>query len=219
MQLDSRLLIFSRYPVSGEAKTRLIPSLGAVGAAQLHRLMTEYVVGIARATYAASYKNSDGVTVHFTGAQLKDFRNWLGSDIQYKAQSSGHLGQRMQNAFHSAFVDGGKNAIGIGTDVPNLSSVILHQAHESLSNHDIVLGPAADGGYYLIGMNSFHPELFVGIDWGTEHVYAQTMEICTRLGLRVAELPMLSDVDRPEDLNTLRKDPRFSEIIEKGRNP
>ena len=74
MQLDSRLLIFSRYPVSGEAKTRLIPALGAAGAAQLHRLMTEYVVGIAKSTYAANHKSSKGVTVHFTGAQLQDFR-------------------------------------------------------------------------------------------------------------------------------------------------
>ncbi|MDX2493854.1 MAG: TIGR04282 family arsenosugar biosynthesis glycosyltransferase [Desulfuromusa sp.] len=212
---NSRLLIFSRYPVAGEAKTRLIPALGSEGAAQLHRRMTEYIVNIARSTHTSNSENDYGITVHYTGAQLKDFRAWLGSEIQYKVQPSGDLGQRMQDAFKAVFNNGAGHAIGIGTDAPGLSSAVLHQAFENLSNHDVVLGPAADGGYYLIGMNSFHPELFVGIDWGTEQVYEQTQKICTRFGLRVAELLMLNDVDRPEDLRTLRDDPRFCDIIGK----
>ncbi|MDA3903949.1 MAG: TIGR04282 family arsenosugar biosynthesis glycosyltransferase [Desulfuromusa sp.] len=220
MHLDSRLLIFSKYPVPGEAKTRLIPALGPEGAAQLHRRMTESVVNIARSTYEASPENRDRVTVHYTGAQLRDFRAWLGPDLQYKAQPSGNLGQRMQNAFQTTLehaADHSIAAIGFGTDVPDLSSAILQQAHASLGNHDIVLGPAADGGYYLIGLKSFYPELFADIDWGTERVYGQTREIATHLGLRIAELPMLSDIDRPEDLSTLTGDPRFCDIIEKGR--
>jgi len=68
-------------------------------------------------------------------------------------------------------------------------------------------------------MNSFHPELFVGIDWGTGHVYRQTQEIASQMGLRVVTLPVLSDIDRPEDLNLLKNDPRFSSIIEQGRTP
>ncbi|MDX2479987.1 MAG: TIGR04282 family arsenosugar biosynthesis glycosyltransferase [Desulfuromusa sp.] len=217
MHLDSKLLIFSKYPIPGEAKTRLIPALGSEGAAQLHRRMTEYITSIARSTYVSSPESSDKVTVHYTGALLGDFRTWLGLDLQYKAQTAGNLGQRMQNAFKVTLEHGTIAAIGIGTDVPDLSSEILQQAHESLSNHDIVLGPAADGGYYLIGMKSLYPELFANIDWGTEHVYGQTREIASHLGLRVAELPMLSDIDRPEDLSTLTDDPRFCDIIEKGR--
>lgn len=210
---NSRLLIFSRYPVAGEAKTRLIPALGSDGAAQLHRNMTEYVVNMARTTYELKPENHCGVTISYTGAGLKDFRAWLGPDLQYKAQSSGDLGQRMKNAFKNAFAHGSKNVIGIGTDVPSLSSAILQQAQENLDNHDLVLGPAADGGYYLIGMNSYYPELFADIDWGTEHVYEQTQKICTRLNLQIAELPVLNDIDRPEDLNILRDDPRFSDIL------
>lgn len=216
---NSELLIFSRYPVPGKAKTRLIPALGSKGAAQMHRRMTEYVVSMARSTYIPNSKIGFRVTVHYTGSQLKDFRAWLGSDLQYKTQPSGDLGQRMQDAFKATFTAGINNIIGIGTDVPELSSAILLQAHQNLEDHDIVLGPAADGGYYLIGMNSFHPELFTGIDWGTERVYRQTLEICTCLGLRIAELPILNDIDRPEDLDTLRNDSRFREIIETGRNP
>lgn len=211
----SKLLIFSRYPVAGKAKTRLIPALGSDGAAQLHRNMTEHVINMARSTYEINPENHYGVTIHYTGADLKDFRVWLGPDLQYQGQSSGDLGQRMKNAFKDAFAHGSKNAIGIGTDVPNLSSAILQQAQENLDNHDLVLGPAVDGGYYLIGMNSYYPELFADIDWGTEHVYKQTREICTHLSLRIAELPILNDIDRPEDLNILKDDPRFSDILSK----
>ena len=212
---NSRLMIFSRYPVTGKAKTRLIPALGPDGAAQLHRRMTEYIVNIARSTYEIKFENHCRVTVHFTGADLKKFRAWLGPELQYQVQPSGDLGQRMKIAFKTALDQGSNNVIGIGTDTPALSSVILRQAQDGLENHDIVLGPAADGGYYLIGMNSYHPELFSDIDWGTEYAYEQTRDICTRLGLRVTELPVLHDIDRPDDLSILKDDPRFSDVLSK----
>ena len=159
------------------------------------------------------------ITVHYTGAEEKDFCRWLGSDLNYQEQPAGDLGQRMCAAFESAFKCGIEHVIGIGTDVPPLTTAILRQADKNLDDHDLVLGPAADGGYYLIGMNSFHPELFTDIEWGTERVYGQTLAICTRLDLKVAELPVLHDIDRPEDLAVLRNDPRFREIIEQGRKP
>ncbi len=213
MNPDSRLLIFSKYPVPGEAKTRLIPALGPAGAAQLHRRMAEYAVRVVHSSGERSSTKTSEVVVYYTGARLKDFRAWLGPDLRYHAQTSGDLGQRMQTAFKATFAAGANHVIGIGTDVPALSAAILHRADKNLDNHDIVLGPAADGGYYLIGMNSFHPELFVDIEWGTERVYSQTREACKKLGFRVAELPTLSDIDRPEDLRTLNNDHRFSDII------
>lgn len=216
---DSNLLIFSKYPLAGKAKTRLIPALGAEVAAQLHRRLAESAISIARSWHGKTLGKTTRITIHYTGAEKKDFRNWLGFDLDYQEQPVGDLGQRMGTAFESAFKCGIKHVIGIGTDVSTLTAAILQQADKNLEDHDIVLGPAADGGYYLIGMNSFYPELFVGVDWGTEHVYRQTKKICTRLGLRVTELPILNDVDRPEDLVTLKKDPRFNEVIEKGQNP
>jgi len=203
-------LIFSRYPIPGKAKTRLIPALGAAGAAQLHRQMTEAVVATAQATDLFNTKTDSGITIHFTGAELKQFRAWLGPDLQYLAQPPGDLGQRIESAFNTAFTQGSEHVIGIGTDIPALSPVILTQADQGLTQHDIVLGPAADGGYYLIGMSSFHGELFTDIEWGTEHVYEQTLATCTRLGLNILTLPLLHDIDRPEDLIQLRSDPRFS---------
>jgi len=209
----SRLLIFSRYPIPGKAKTRLIPVLGAVGAAQLNRQMTEATIATAQTAELFKTKSAGKITVHFTGAELTSFQTWLGPKLQYVAQPSGDLGQRMESAFNDTFTPNGKYTIGIGTDIPGISPELLDQAGEELNRHDVVLGPATDGGYYLIGMSSFHPELFANIDWGTAQVYQQTLAICTRLDLKVATLPMLNDIDRPEDLIQLRDDPRFNTLL------
>jgi hypothetical protein len=99
-----------------------------------------------------------------------------------------------------------------GSDIPELTVAILHQALAGLRGHDVVLGPAADGGYYLIGMKRDQPELFAGIDWGTGLVCAQTRAAIGRQGLSVAELPTLGDVDLPEDAVALRADPRFADV-------
>jgi hypothetical protein len=88
----------------------------------------------------------------------------------------------------------------IGTDCPDLTIEILTQAFEALKQHDLVLGPAADGGYYLIGLRRLLPELFVEVSWGTSQVRQQTVEIAQSLDLAIAFLPLLNDIDRPEDL-------------------
>ena len=210
---DTTLLIFSKYPLAGKAKTRLIPALGADVAAQLHRRMTEATIDTVQSWQQKVEEKNIQITVHYTGAVEKDFHSWLGSSFDYQKQPAGDLGQRMCSAFETAFNREANHAIGIGTDVPALTPALLQQAENLLSDHDLVLGPAADGGYYLIGLKTSQPELFANIDWGTEHVLQQTREIATRLGLQVATLPLLSDIDRPEDLHSIKKNPRFSDII------
>ena len=205
-----RLLIFSKYPVAGKAKTRLIPTLGAARAAELHRRLAEQTVSIAR---SSCIERGYGLAVHYTGGELKDFRAWLGDDLEYRLQPAGDLGQRIQAAFKSSLAHTPGYAIGFGTDIPRLTPTIIHQAYAHLQDHDIVIGPAVDGGYYLIGMKSLHPELFTDIDWGTDSVYQQTRKKCTDLGLQVAELPELSDIDRPEDLEGLNSHPDFNDFF------
>lgn len=213
MHSEAQIMIFSRYPTPGQAKTRLIPALGPEGAARLHRRMTEYVVSVARSVRKANGSDELGITVCHTGARPRDFSAWLGPDIRYELQPSGNLGIRLRWAFETAFRRGVKSAIAVGSDVPGLTFEILCQALGNLRDHDIVLGQAADGGYYLIGMKSLHPELFVSIDWGTGHVYEQTRHIIKCLGLKLADLPLLYDVDRPEDLSTIRNNPRFTDVF------
>lgn len=203
------LLLIARYPVPGQAKTRLIPGLGPDGAARLHRRLVEHAAGAAR---AAAADGGARVTVCVTGATRRDFRAWLGCDLAYVAQPAGDLGVRLRQALASAFRGRAQRAVIAGTDVPGLSAAILNRALAGLRGHDVVLGPATDGGYYLIGMTRERPELFAGIDWGTQRVCDQTRAAIARQGLSVAELPTLGDVDRPGDADALRDDPRFADV-------
>ncbi len=217
MGFGSHILIFARYPEPGKAKTRLIPALGPVGAARLHRRMTEKAVATARAGLASSREVGARILVCCTGAPPGAFRAWLGEDLLYAAQPSGDLGIRMGRAFKSALRHGAP-ALAIGSDVPAITPAILAQAFESLHDHDVVLGPAGDGGYYLIGLKRFNPELFSGIEWGTGEVWNQTCHVLSRQGLKVARLPVLSDVDRPRDLPPLRGDSLFADCFT-GKTP
>ncbi len=206
---DDRVVLLARYPVPGQAKTRLIPALGPAGAARLHRRLTEHAADAAR---AAGASGDAGVTVCFTGAARRKFRAWLGRDFAYATQPAGDLGVRLRRAFGSAFSGHARRVAVVATDVPDLTAVVLRQALAGLRDHDVVLGPAADGGYYLIGMTRARPELFLGIDWGTGRVCAQTRDAIGRQGLSVLELPTLGDVDLPEDTAALRADPRFADV-------
>lgn len=213
MTCAAQILIFTRFPIPGQAKTRLIPALGRENAARLHRRMTEHALSVARAVHKTGSEADVGITVCCTGSRLRDFRAWLGVDLQYASQPAGDLGIRLRWAFKSAFDAGAKCAVAVGTDVPDLSTKILQQALDSLRRSDTVLGPAEDGGYYLIGMRRFHPELFADMSWGTECVCARTRDAIKRLGLNASELPRLNDVDHPEDLSSLRSDPRFADVF------
>jgi uncharacterized protein len=208
------LLVFTRYPVQGQVKTRLIPAVGAKAAAGLHRRMTEHVVSVAR---IVAQDGNIHVRVCFCAGSAPDFRSWLGDGPSYAPQSHGDLGTRMDRALAQAFQGGAESAIVIGSDIPGLSPGTLRLARETLRRHDVVLGPSRDGGYYLIGVRRLHPELFTAMDWGTSRVREQTLDAISRLGLTVGELPWLADIDRPEDLDLVRTDARFQDIL--TRNP
>ncbi|MBD1890971.1 TIGR04282 family arsenosugar biosynthesis glycosyltransferase [Coleofasciculus sp. FACHB-SPT9] len=191
------LIVFTRYPEPGKAKTRLIPVLGEDGASNLHRQMTEHTLSQVRELQS---DRATRVEVYFTGGDQQLMEDWLGADIIYQPQGEGDLGQRMKSAFQTAFAAGIEGVAIVGTDCPGLDAKIMAQAFEQLNGHDLVLGPAMDGGYYLIGLRRMIPELFEGINWGTSEVREKTVAIAISLGLAVAYLPPLFDVDRPEDL-------------------
>ncbi|MGF1524913.1 MAG: TIGR04282 family arsenosugar biosynthesis glycosyltransferase [Leptolyngbyaceae cyanobacterium] len=195
--LKNRLIIFTRYPEAGKTKTRLIPHLGAEQAADLQRRMTEHIVGITR---PLRVKGSLSVEIHFSGGSLEQMQDWLGPELTYQPQPSGDLGRRLQHTFASGLQAGFERVVVIGSDCPEICSHHLEQALRQLHRHDIVLGPAVDGGYYLVGISRACTELFEGIAWGTEKVFAQTVAIANRLGCSLATLETLRDVDRPEDI-------------------
>jgi uncharacterized protein len=190
-------IVFTRYPEPGQVKTRLIPALGKLRAATVHRQMTEHTMLQVR-----KLRRDRGVSiaVHFDGNGCQQMREWLGADLVYQSQVNGDLGCRMMRSIESAFHAGIERVVLIGTDCPGLDAELLGKAFHQLQTHDLVLGPAIDGGYYLIGLRYSIPELFVDINWGTDRVLLQTVEIANRLNLAINYLPFLADVDRPEDL-------------------
>jgi len=198
----SRLIIFTRHPEPGKTKTRLIPVLGPEGAMDLHRQMIDHTL-----TWARQLKNSSGVSleVRYEGGNESRVRQWLGWDIPCCPQGNGDLGARMAQAFNEAFSAGMGRVVIVGTDIPGLTGGLAKTAFEALMENDVVLGPAKDGGYYLIGLRRTIPHLFQGIPWGTGEVMAMTLGIAGGLKLRTFLLETLDDVDRPEDLAVWEK--------------
>ncbi len=192
-----RLIAFTRYPEPGKAKTRLIPALGAEGAATLHRQMTEHTLAQVK---ELQNRRKITIEVRFDGGDLTLMKRWLGYDLGYQEQGTGDLGTRIARSHASAFQAHMDSVVTIGTDCPGLGSQLMSKAFQQLLADELVLGPAQDGGYYLIGLRRFIPELFSGITWGTAEVLKQTVDIAKQLDLSVAYLPELADVDRPEDL-------------------
>jgi len=206
-----RIIIFSRYAVPGQAKTRLIPALGAEKAAHLQVLMSRHTLHTAR-EYASKY--SCDVEVRFAGGDPDKIAQQIGSVAHYVPQEGINLGERLERAVQSAFQTGTQRVVVIGADCPELDQDDLCNAFDKLSGNDLVLGPARDGGYYLIGLRANRPELFRGIEWGTECVLQQTLARAQEARLRVSELPIRSDVDDPEDLLICtRMVPLFSDVL------
>lgn len=198
-----RLILFTRYPEPGKTKTRLIPLLGPHGAADLQKQMTEHVLG--RTGGFVSQRRVD-MEVRYEGGNRGLMEEWLGSHISYRSQGRGDIGTRMAQAFSQAFNQGKKRVVIVGSDCPGINEATVRTAFDSLAQFDLVLGPANDGGYYLIGLRQEETKLFEDIPWGTAQVGARTLEIANQLGLRWVKVEPLDDVDRAEDIEVWKSE-------------
>ena len=196
-QTQEQLIVFTRYPEPGKAKTRLAHALGAQGAADMQRNLTEYTLSQVRQLQQI---RPVAILVYFAGGDLQQMEKWLGPDFIYQPQESGDLGERLVRACSDAFKQAYKRVVVIGSDCPDLTATHIKRAFEALYHKDLVLGPATDGGYYLIGMNRENKSLFTQIPWSTEAVMASTIKAGEKLDLAIETLETLSDVDRPEAL-------------------
>ncbi|MGF1529800.1 MAG: TIGR04282 family arsenosugar biosynthesis glycosyltransferase [Puniceicoccaceae bacterium] len=192
-------LVFLKAPQLGQVKTRLAATTGALVATEIFR-----------ATASASVRaipSSWEVVISYTPPQAEQtMRQWLDPlrpALSYRPQHEGDLGNRLNRAFEEANPSTRQPVFAIGGDCPDLSPKIFEQALETLQESDCVLGPALDGGYYLIGTRAHHPILFSGIPWSTEEVLAKTCANATRSGLKTILLEPLPDIDTEEDLKNL----------------
>src|SRR5262245_40866335 len=187
-----------KAPAAGRVKTRLVPALGAEGAAELHRRL---VLRTLRTAAALCAREPVDLEIRFDGGSAEALRHWLGVGWRFRAQCEGDLGARMADAFGAAFDEGARAAVIIGSDSPGLNPERLSAAFEALPRAPAVFGPAVDGGYYLVGLARPLPALFRGVPWGTGTVLADSLRILEREGAgEPALLEPLDDVDRPEDL-------------------
>lgn len=206
-KIPEKLIIFTRYPEPGKTKTRLIPALGAEKAANLHRQLIQNTLNQAQ---NLTKNRPVEVEVKYAGGSQELMQKLIPPPINCSPQSQGDLGERMKNALAENFSEQKQRILIIGTDCPGLDNHRLTQAFDQLYHHDLVLGPALDGGYYLIGMQRTIPELFRKIDWGTELVLQQTLAIAQHLNLSYSLLDPLADIDRPEDLTLFNFEAKLS---------
>ena len=202
------VLLFTRYPQPGLSKTRLIPILGDQGAADLQRRMTERIVD--RISHLAADRPL-GLEIHYDGGDHSLMNAWLGKSRLYKQQADSDLGTRMACAI-TAHLRTKEAIVLTGSDCPGITSTLLAEALEALRREDMVIGPACDGGYYLIGVNGgldmdTVSSLFTDIPWGSKTVFADTMAKAELHQLTCHILPELHDIDRPEDLRYINHHP------------
>lgn len=186
------LIIFIKNPELGKVKTRLATTVGDRKALQLYNLLLEHTRSISSGTPSNRYL--------FYSRFVNHYDRWNRTQFEKHLQTGPDLGTRMKNAFEQVLLYENR-AIIIGSDCASLSTQILDEAFQALQQHDFVLGPALDGGYYLLGMNQFYPTLFDDISWSTHEVTNQTLEKIRQLKKSVHLLPSLSDIDTEEDWN------------------
>ena len=204
------VVVFAKSPAPGQVKTRLIPALGAQGAAEMHRRMVRHTLSTAVTAFPAQVELwvTPDRTDPFFQACAAEFR------VALEGQTPGGLGEKMNHAMEAGLTRA-RTVLLIGTDCPMLSASYLHASCAALvAGNDVVLGPAEDGGYALIGARSACRQIFTGISWSTRTVLAETRLRLAEAGLRWQEMPLLWDVDVADDLTRVATNARLRHLVE-----
>lgn len=185
------LLIFCKNPHLGKVKTRLAATVGDAEALRIYRIL------LSKTRDAALLVDVERRLFYSDFVETGD--EWPETHFRKYAQAGHDLGERMENAFREAFRDGASKAVVIGSDCPDLSGALLREAFQRLDEADFVLGPASDGGYYLLGMKTLEPSLFRDMEWSVSTVGAETLHRIRGSGKSCFLMPVLDDVDTEED--------------------
>ncbi|MEP1486967.1 MAG: TIGR04282 family arsenosugar biosynthesis glycosyltransferase [Algibacter sp.] len=184
------IITFIRNPELGKVKSRLAKSIGEVSALDVYKILLKHTEHVLH--------NLDCDKAVYYSVKIREHDIWDPEIYQKHKQEGEDLGVRMQNAFKNGFLSGYEKIIIVGSDLYDLSPEIINKAFKELDNHDSVIGPAEDGGYYLLGMKTLHPSVFNVKNWGTNTVYKQTISHLANHNMYVLEI--LNDIDTIEDL-------------------
>jgi rSAM/selenodomain-associated transferase 1 len=190
------LIILARHPKVGAIRSRLAATLGEEVATNFHRLCAERLfLELERLSFPVQrflfYAGED---------QEAALRNWTGDRFVFELQEGTDRGERLCHAFSTTFSQRVHKAVIVGTDIPDLTAGLIDEALHLLDVYDVVIGPDHNGGYYLLGMKALHEELFYNVPWGTSRLYGATLRKIKALGLSLAFLPVLIDVNTEADL-------------------
>ncbi len=188
--MSQALLIFIKNPKKGKVKTRLASTLGDEMALKIYMELLEHTRNLA--------EQIDATRLVYYSDFIDSNDEWSPDHFEKRVQSGEDLGERMANAFREVLKDHQK-AVIIGSDCASLTVSIINDGFRHLDPNDFVMGPAMDGGYYLLGMNAFYPEVFQDIEWSTETVAAYTIDKIDAINKSFSLLPLLSDIDHEED--------------------
>lgn len=194
------LLYFVKYPEPGKVKTRLARSVGQERAAELYRELAEKNLKLLREKMPGTVADFSIILACEPANKIEQFRDWLGKDFQYWPQRGEGLGERLRAAFQQAFDEGASKVLALGSDTLGIKAEILRRAFDALKAHDVVIGPARDGGYYLIGASLARPSLFKDIPWSSPEVFSTTLERVRESNLSYYLLPELEDLDEVKNL-------------------
>jgi rSAM/selenodomain-associated transferase 1 len=191
-QDDKLLMVFIKNPVHGKVKTRLASGIGEEAAFKIYNRLLDHTLQITQ-----SFQGDKAI---FYSDFIPVDDAWKQSNFIQQLQDGNDLGEKMMNAFQTAFNAGYKKVVIIGSDCYELTTGMLEQSFEKLDVSEIVIGPAKDGGYYLLGMKQSHTGLFKQKIWSTGHVYEQTLNDVVNAHLTYSVLPALTDIDEEKDL-------------------
>lgn len=193
---ENHLIIFVKNPVLGKVKTRLAAGIGNEKALEIYLQLLELTRKIAEKA---------NCTRHVFYSDEIENDGWDDDKFNKHVQEGDDLGERMKNAFEKVFALGAKKAVIIGSDCPQLTSEIVVESFRILNENDVVIGPAEDGGYYLLGMKNLHAFLFENKEWSTDSVFKDTVMDVAKNQLNYGRSPQLSDLDTVQDLRLLKE--------------
>jgi rSAM/selenodomain-associated transferase 1 len=190
--LNEAIIIFVRHPELGKVKTRLAATIGNENALKVYQFLLKH-------TYSLIKDLPLHVYVYYAGEIIKDDL-WDGNNINKKQQTGNDLGEKMRNAFNEVFSIGYTKVVIIGSDCYELTEGIINQSFDEMDNAETVIGPAKDGGYYLLGMKEPIKNIFENIEWSTDTVFKKTMKKISEKKITVSILDELNDVDTEDDI-------------------